>query len=165
VEILGRQISADYGASAAPLVLIGILKGSLFFLADLARALSIPVEIELMTISSYGAATCSSGVVRFLKDLDSSIAGRRVLIVEDIIDTGITLNHLLHHLQAKNPHSLEVCTLLNKPARRSVEVPIAYSGFEVADEFVVGYGLDCNQRYRNLPFIGVLKPECYSAGD
>ena len=161
VEVLARQISADYCTSAEPLVLVGILKGSLFFLADLARALSIPVEIELMAISSYGAATRSSGAVRLLKDLDTSIADRRVLIVEDIVDTGLTLSYLLRNLRARKPHSLEVCTLLDKPARRCVDIPISYSGFAVADEFVVGYGLDWDQSYRNLPFIGVLKPECY----
>lgn len=177
---LGEQITADYGDSGGhgdsvghgdsgdapdPVVLIGILKGSLFFLADLARAISTPVEIELMAISSYGASDQSSGVVRILKDLDASITGRRVLIVEDIIDTGLTLSYLLRSLRARQPRSLTVCTLLDKPARRSVDIPIGYLGFTVPDEFVVGYGLDFNQRYRNLPFIGVLKPECYEVHD
>ena len=162
VQTLGRQISADYGALEDPVVLIGILKGSLFFLADLSRAISRPVEIELISISSYGSSIQSSGVVRILKDLDISIANRHVLIVEDIIDTGLTLNYLLRSLQARNPQSLKVCTLLDKPARRSVDIPIAYVGFTVPDEFVVGYGLDFNQRHRNLPFIGVLKPESYA---
>ena len=162
VRELGRQISEEYGEETDPLVLIGILKGSLFFLADLSRALSCPIEIELMAISSYGSSTRSSGVVRILKDLDMSIAGRHVLIVEDIIDTGLTLSYLLRNLQARRPRSLRVCTLLDKPVRRAVDIPIAYRGFVVPDEFVVGYGLDFDQRYRNLPFIGVLKPECYT---
>ena len=178
VRALGEQITADYsrtgggdvapagpGQAADPVVLIGILKGSLFFLADLARAISAPVEIELMAISSYGASDQSSGVVRILKDLDTSITGRRVLIVEDIIDTGLTLSYLVRSLRARQPRSLTVCTLLDKPTRRSVDIPIGYLGFTVPDEFVVGYGLDFNQRYRNLPFIGVLRPECYGVRD
>ena len=162
VRLLGRQISEDYGPQPDPIVLIGILKGSLFFLADLARAISCPVEIELMSISSYGSSTQSSGVVRILKDLDVGITGRHVLIVEDIVDTGLTLNYLLQSLQARTPKSLRVCTLLDKPARRAIDIPIAYLGFTIPDEFVVGYGLDLNQKYRNLPFIGVLKPEYYT---
>ncbi len=162
VRDLGRQISEDYGTETDPVVLIGILKGSLFFLADLARAITSPVEIELISISSYGSSTQSSGVVRILKDLDVSIANRDVLIVEDIIDTGLTLSYLLCNLQARNPKSLKVCTLLDKPARRSVDISISYLGFTIPDEFVVGYGLDFNQRYRNLPFIGVLKAERYT---
>jgi hypoxanthine phosphoribosyltransferase len=184
VQALGRQISEDYGTrtclparaclragfphrqaqrgrQADSVVLIGILKGAMFFLADLARAITSPVEIELMSISSYGFSTRSSGVVRILKDLDVSITDRHVLIVEDIVDTGLTLSYLLCNLQARHPKSLRVCTLLDKPARRSVDVSIAYLGFTIPDEFVVGYGLDFNQRYRNLPFIGVLKAECY----
>ena len=165
VQALGRQISEDYGTQTDSVVLIGILKGAMFFLADLARAITSPVEIELMSISSYGFSTRSSGVVRILKDLDVSITDRHVLIVEDIVDTGLTLSYLLCNLQARHPKSLRVCTLLDKPARRSVDVSIAYSGFTVPDEFVVGYGLDFNQRYRNLSFIGVLKPECYGVDE
>ena len=159
VTDLGEQISRDYGDAPDPLVLIGILKGSLFFLADLSRAISCPVEIELMSISSYGPSTRSSGIVRILKDLDVSITNRNVLIVEDIVDTGLTLSYLLRTLRARTPKSLRVCTLLDKSARRAVDVPFDYVGYTIPDEFVVGYGLDHNQRYRNLPFIGVLKPD------
>ena len=162
VQALGRQIFEDYGNEDDPVILIGILKGSLFFLADLARAVSCAVEIEMMSISSYGSATQSSGVVRILKDLDVSITDRHVLIVEDIVDTGLTLSYLLRSLRARNPKSLKVCTLLDKAARRTVDIPIGYLGFTVPDAFVVGYGLDFDQRYRNLPFIGVLKPDVYS---
>ena len=163
VKSLGRQISKDYRTLDGPIVLIGILKGSLFFLSDLSREITIPVEIESMAISSYGQSTQSSGVVRILKDLDISITGRHVLIVEGIIDTGLTLNYLLRSLNARGPKSLKVCTLIDKPATRAIEIPIEYWGFTISDEFVVGYGLDFNQQYRNLPFIGVLKPECYTA--
>jgi hypoxanthine phosphoribosyltransferase len=132
-------------------------------MADLMRAISIPVEIDLMEVSSYGGtATESSGLVRILKDLSSSIDGKDVLIVEDIIDTGLTLNYLLRYLRGKNPLSIRICTLLDKPARRLVEIPIDYRGFTIPDQFVIGYGLDYGERYRNLPFIGVLKPEVYS---
>ena len=155
VSELGRQISKDDSNGTDPLVLIGILKGSLIFLADLSRAISNPIEIELMSISSYDASQ-SSGVVRILKDLDINITNRRVLIVEGIIDTGLTLNYVLRSLQARKPESLKVCTLLDKPAHRSVDIPIDYLGFEIPDEFVVGYGLDFKQEYRNLPFIGIL---------
>ena len=159
VQELGDRISEDYGAATEPVVLVGILKGSLFFLADLARRISCPVEIEMMSVSSYGPATQSSGIVRILKDLDASITDRHVLLVEDIVDTGLTLDYLLKSLRTRNPASLEVCALLDKPARRQVEIPIAYLGFSIPDQFVVGYGLDYNQRYRNLPFIGVLRPD------
>ena len=155
VSELGRQISEDETDAADPLVLIGILKGSLIFLADLSRAISSAIQIEFMSISSYDASQ-SSGVVRILKDLDVNITNRRVLIVEGIIDTGLTLNYVLRSLQARRPESLKVCTLLEKPARRSVDIPIDYLGFTIPDEFVVGYGLDFNQEFRNLPFIGVL---------
>ena len=157
---LGGRISADYAGRAVTLV--SVLKGSLPFMADLMRAIQIPVQIDLMEVSSYGGATTeSSGLVRILKDLSSSIAGKDVLIVEDIIDTGLTLNYLLRYLRGKNPNTLRICALLDKPARRLVEIPIDYLGFTIPDEFVVGYGLDYGEFYRNLPFIGVLRRELY----
>lgn len=160
VRELGAQISADYADSSVTLV--SVLKGSLPFMADLMRAISIPVQIDLMEVSSYGGATTeTSGLVRILKDLSSSIAGKDVLIVEDIIDTGLTLNYLLRYLRGKNPSSLRICALLDKPARRLVEIPIDYTGFSIPDEFVVGYGLDFGEYYRNLPFIGVLRRQLY----
>ncbi len=160
VAELGQQISADY--EGRTVTLVSVLKGSLPFMADLMRAISIPVQIDLMEVSSYGGATTeSSGLVRILKDLSSSISGKDVLIVEDIIDTGLTLNYLLRYLRGKNPSSLRICALLDKPARRLVEIPIDYRGFTIPDEFVVGYGLDFGEFYRNLPFIGVLRRELY----
>jgi hypoxanthine phosphoribosyltransferase len=160
VRQLGAQISADYVGRSVTLV--SVLKGSLPFMADLMRAIDVPVQIDLMEVSSYGGATTeTSGLVRILKDLSSSISGRDVLIVEDIIDTGLTLNYLLRYLRGKNPSSLKICALLDKPARRLVEIPIDYRGFTIPDEFVVGYGLDFGEFYRNLPFIGVLRRELY----
>ncbi len=157
---LGGRISADYASTSVTLV--SVLKGSLPFMADLMRAIEIPVTIDLMEVSSYGgASTETSGLVRILKDLSSSIAGKDVLIVEDIIDTGLTLNYLLRYLRGKNPRSLRICALLDKPARRLVEIQIDYLGFTIPDEFVVGYGLDFGEFYRNLPFIGVLRRELY----
>jgi hypoxanthine phosphoribosyltransferase len=160
VRELGDRITEDYASSSVTLV--SVLKGSLPFMADLMRAIRIPVQIDLMEVSSYGGATTeTSGLVRILKDLSSSIAGKDVLIVEDIIDTGLTLNYLLRYLRGKNPRSLRICALLDKPARRLVEIPIDYRGFEIPDEFVVGYGLDFGEYYRNLPYIGVLRRELY----
>jgi len=160
VAELGGRIAADYSTSSVTLV--SVLKGSLPFMADLMRAIEIPVTIDLMEVSSYGgASTETSGLVRILKDLSSSIAGKDVLIVEDIIDTGLTLNYLLRYLRGKNPRSLRICALLDKPARRLVEINIDYLGFTIPDEFVVGYGLDFGEFYRNLPFIGVLRRELY----
>ena len=160
VRELGARITADYAETSVTLV--SVLKGSLPFMADLMRAIEIPVQIDLMEVSSYGgASTETSGLVRILKDLSSSIAGKDVLIVEDIIDTGLTLNYLLRYLRGKNPRSLRICALLDKPARRLVEISIDYRGFEIPDEFVVGYGLDFGEFYRNLPFIGVLRRELY----
>ncbi len=156
---LARQIDEDYRGK--DLVLVCVLKGGVMFLADLMRQLTIPHAIDFMATSSYGSSTESSGVVRILKDLDSPIEGRHVLIVEDIVDTGLTLNYLLRILQERKPASLRVCTLLNKPSRRKVDVPIDYIGFDIPNAFVVGYGLDYGQLYRNLPFVGVLKPELY----
>lgn len=162
VAELGGRLSADY--RGRDLTLVSVLKGSLPFMADLMRAISIPLQIDLMEVSSYGGAvTETSGLVRILKDLSASIEGRDVVIVEDIIDTGLTLNYLLRYLRGKNPRSLRICALLDKPARRLVEIDIAYIGFSIPDRFVVGYGLDYGEFYRNLPFIAVLKPEVYSA--
>jgi hypoxanthine phosphoribosyltransferase len=156
---LAKRISADY--AGADLLLVGVLKGALLFIVDLARAVDLPVEMDFMAISSYGAATETSGVVRILKDLEASIEGRHVLVVEDIIDSGLTLNYIVEHLRNRGPASIKICALLSKPARRRVDVVIDYHGFEIPDKFVVGYGLDFRQRYRNLPFVGVLKPEMY----
>jgi hypoxanthine phosphoribosyltransferase len=161
---LGRRISADF--AGRELTLVSVLKGSLPFMADLMRSITIPVQIDLMEVSSYGGtATESSGLVRILKDLSASIEGRHVLIVEDIIDTGLTLNYLVRYLRGKNPASLKICTLLDKRARRLVEIPIDYRGFEIPDQFVIGYGLDYGEAYRNLRFVGVLRPEVYTDPD
>ena len=157
VAELGAQISADY--SGKDLTVIGILKGSVLFMADLIRAISMPLAIDFMAVTSYGASTTSSGNVRILKDLDSSITGRHLLIVEDIIDSGLTMQYLLNNLASRGAASLRVCTLLDKPERRLTDVRADYTGFAVPNEFVVGYGLDYNQMYRNLPDIGVLHPE------
>ena len=151
---LGAEISREY--EGRDLLLVGVLKGAVFFMADLMRELSIPCEIDFMAISSYGAATDSSGVVRILKDLDINIAGRDVLVVEDIIDSGLTLSYLMRNLQARKPASLEICALLTKPGRREIDVPVRYVGFEIPNKFVIGYGLDFAERYRNLPYVAVL---------
>lgn len=161
VAELGSRLSADY--AGRPIILVSVLKGSLPFMADLMRAISVPVQIDLMEVSSYGGtATESSGLVRILKDLSSSIEDKDVVIVEDIIDTGLTLNYLLRYLRGKNPRSLRICALLDKPARRLVDIPIDYLGFTIPDQFVIGYGLDYAEFYRNLPYIGVLRREVYS---
>jgi hypoxanthine phosphoribosyltransferase len=162
VAELGAQLAADY-AGRTP-VLISVLKGSIVFLADLIRAMDVPLNVDLMEVSSYGSATESSGQVRILKDLSSSIEGRDVVVVEDIIDTGLTLNYLLRYLGERNPASVRVCCLLDKPARRLAEIDIDYRGFSIPDRFVIGYGLDYDERYRNLPYIGVLRPSIYGAG-
>jgi hypoxanthine phosphoribosyltransferase len=154
VAELGAQIDADY--AGRDLVLVGVLKGALIFMSDLMRSLSIPCEIDLMAVSSYGSSTASSGVVRILKDLDTSISGRNVLIIEDIIDSGLTLQYLMRNLRARDPESLEVCALLTKPERRRVDLPIRYVGFEIEDRFAIGYGLDHGQRYRNLDYVAAL---------
>lgn len=159
VAELGAQISADY--TGRDLLLIAVLKGSVLFLADLMRHITVPHGIDFMATSSY-EGTQSSGVVRILKDLDMSIEGRDVLIVEDIIDTGYTLDYLLRILRERNPGSLRICTLLNKRERRRVEIPIDYIGFDIPNKFVIGYGLDFNEIYRNLPYVGVLRPEHYA---
>lgn len=154
VRELGEQINTDY--EGKDLLLIGVLKGAIFFLSDLMRSISIPCEVDFMAVSSYGSATESSGVVRILKDLDAAIEGRHVLIVEDIVDSGLTLSYLLRALETRGPASLEVCALLTKPERRQVHLPTRYVGFEIPDKFVVGYGLDVGERYRNLPFVAAL---------
>ena len=153
---LGQEVSADY--AGRELLLIGVLKGAVFFMADLMRRLTVPCEIDFMAISSYGAATDSSGVVRILKDLDINIEGTHVLVVEDIIDSGLTLSYLMRNLRAREPASLEVCALLTKPERRLIEVNVRYVGFEIPNRFVIGYGLDFGERYRNLPYVATLHP-------
>jgi hypoxanthine phosphoribosyltransferase len=154
---LGAEISRDY--EGRDLVMIGVLKGAAVFLGDLMRRLTVPCEIDFIAVSSYGSSTDSSGVVRILKDLEAPIEGRDVLIVEDIIDSGLTLQYLLRNLRARNPGTLEVCALLTKPERRRVELPIRYLGFEIPNRFVIGYGLDYAQRYRNLSYVAVLNEE------
>ena len=162
VAELGALISADY--HGRPITLVSVLKGSLPFMADLMRSLTIPLRIDLMEVSSYGGSTTeSSGLVRILKDLSASIEGDDVLIVEDIIDTGLTLNYLLRYLRGKKPASIRICTLLDKPARRLVEIPVDYTGFTIPDQFVVGYGLDYGELYRNLRYVGVLRPSVYES--
>ena len=160
VTELGRQISVDY-AGSRQLLTVGILKGSTIFMADLVRAITIPVSFDFMAVASYGQSSSSSGVVRILKDLEQTIEGRDVLLIEDIVDTGLTLNYLLETLRTRNPASLRVCVLLDKPERRKVEVPVDYLGFAIPDEFVVGYGLDYAELYRNLPDVWVLRPGVY----
>jgi hypoxanthine phosphoribosyltransferase len=154
VRELGHEISRDY--EGRDLFLVGVLKGAVFFLSDLMRAIDVPSEVDFMAVASYGSSTDSSGVVRILKDLDASIEGREVLIVEDIVDSGLTLSYLLRTLRAREPRSLEVCALLTKPERRKVELPIRYVGFEIPNRFAIGYGLDHAERYRNLPYVAVL---------
>ena len=160
VAELGAAITADH--AGRPITLVSVLKGSLPFMADLMRSIDLPLRIDLMEVSSYGGATTeSSGLVRILKDLSSSIEGEDVLIVEDIIDTGLTLNYLIRYLRGKNPKSLRICALLDKPARRLVDIPIDFVGFSIPDQFVVGYGLDYGELYRNLRYVGVLRPGVY----
>ena len=151
---LGAELSRDY--EGRDLVMVGVLKGAVLFIADLMRELAIPCEVDFMALSSYGSQTDSSGVVRILKDLDAPIEGRDVLVVEDIIDSGLTLHYLMKNLRARSPRSLEVCSLLIKPERRRVELPIRYVGFEIPNRFAVGYGLDHGQRYRNLSYVAAL---------
>jgi hypoxanthine phosphoribosyltransferase len=155
VRELAEEVSRDY--ADRDLLLVGVLKGAVFFLSDLMRHLAVDCEVDFMAVSSYGSSTDSSGVVRILKDLDVSIEGRHVLIVEDIVDSGLTLSYLLRTLRARNPASLEVCALLTKPERRKVELPIRYVGFEIPNRFAIGYGLDHAERFRNLPFVAVLE--------
>jgi hypoxanthine phosphoribosyltransferase len=161
-EQIGSDYSQDCSGRESDLLLVGVLKGAVMFMTDLARALPLPVQLEFMAVSSYGSATSSSGVVRILKDLDRDIAGRHVLIVEDIIDSGLTLSWLMKNLESRGPASLQVCTLLRKPDAVKVDVPVKYVGFDIPNEFVVGYGLDYAERYRDLPFIGTLDPSVYA---
>jgi hypoxanthine phosphoribosyltransferase len=155
VRQLGDEITRDY--EGRDLLLVGVLKGAIFFLADLMRHIEVPCELDFMAVASYGSSTQSSGVVRILKDLDAAIEGRDVLIVEDIVDSGLTLSYLLRALRARGPASLEVCALLTKPDRREVDLPIRYIGFEIPNRFAIGYGLDHAERFRNLPYVAALR--------
>lgn len=159
VKELGKQLTEDY--KGKELLVVGILKGCMLFLSDLVRTIDLPLTLDFMVVSSYGATTKSSGVVRIVKDLEREIEGKDVLIVEDIVDTGLTLSYLVENFKARNPKSVKVCSLLDKPDRRKAQVEIQYIGFKIPDEFVVGYGLDYGENYRNLPFVCVLKPEVY----
>ncbi len=161
VRALGEEVTRDY--EGKELLLICVLKGAVFFLSDLMRHIEVPCEVDFMAVASYGSSTQSSGVVRILKDLDAPIEGRDVLIVEDIVDSGLTLSYLLRSLSARSPASLEVCALLTKPARREVELPAKYIGFEIPDRFAIGYGLDHAERYRNLPYIATLREDAIPA--
>ena len=154
VRELGRAISADYAGK--DLLLVGVLKGAIFFLSDLMRHIDVPCEVDFMAVASYGSSTESSGVVRIIKDLDAPLEGRDVLIVEDIVDSGLTLQYLMRSLGARDPRSLEVCALLTKPARRKIDLPCRYVGFEIPDTFAIGYGLDHAERHRNLPYVATL---------
>ena len=162
IRELGREVTDDY--AGREVLLVGVLKGAVFFMADLMRHLKVPCEIDFMAISSYGDSTDSSGVVRILKDLDINIESRHVLVVEDIIDSGLTLSYLMRNLEAREPATLEVCALLTKPERREIEVPVRYVGFQIPNRFVIGYGLDFAERYRNLPYVGVLDPSLVPEG-
>lgn len=159
IKELASEISRDY--EGKNLVVVGILKGSVLFAAELIKNISVECEIDFMAVSSYGSSTETSGVVRILKDLDSSVEGKDILLVEDIVDTGVTLSYLLKYLQARKANSIEIVSLLNKPVRRKTDLDVKYIGFEVPDGFIVGYGIDYAEKYRNLPFIGILKPEVY----
>ncbi len=157
IKELGEQITADYAGT--DLLLVGVLKGAVVFMVDLARQIRLPVELDFMAVSSYGRSTESSGIVRILKDLDTSVEGRHVLVVEDVIDTGLSLRYIVEHLHNQRPASLRICTLLNKQKARKADVTVDYIGFSIPDRFVVGYGLDYAEIYRNLPYIGILKAE------
>lgn len=160
VTELGRRISEDYAGKR--LLMVSVLKGSVVFMADLMRAVTIPAEIDFMSVSSYGSGAKTSGVVKIIKDLDINLEGFDLLIVEDILDSGLTLSYIKKILTQRSPRSIRICTLLDKPERRQADIQADYAGFEVPDEFVVGYGLDYAEKYRNLPYIGVLKPEVYA---
>jgi len=159
VKELGLQISKDY--QGKELIVVGILKGAIIFLSDLIRSIEVPLTLDFMAVSSYGAGTSSSGAVRILKDLECSVEGKHLLVVEDIVDTGLTLKYLLDNLKARGPASIRICTFLDKPSRRLIPVQPDYNGFAIPDRFVVGYGLDFNEQYRHLPYVAVLKPEAY----
>lgn len=160
VAEIGAQISRDYAGKR--LVMVSVLKGSVVFMADLMRAITVPAEIDFMCVSSYGNGAKTSGVVKIIKDLDNDLAGMDLLLVEDILDSGMTLSYLKNLLSERNPNSIRICTLLDKPERRMADIKADYKGFDVPDEFVVGYGLDYAEKYRNLPYIGILKPEVYA---
>jgi hypoxanthine phosphoribosyltransferase len=162
VNELGKAISQDYSGKTP--LMIGVLKGVLIFMADLLRAISIPLEVDFMAVTSYSPETRARGVVRLIKDLEIPISGRDVLFVEDVVDTGLTLNYLLHTLKSQHPASLEVCVLFNKSKHRLIDIPLKYKGFDLPDRFVVGYGLDYREHYRNLPFVALLKPEIFQSG-
>jgi hypoxanthine phosphoribosyltransferase len=162
IRELGAEIAREYGHCARPVLLVAVLRGAALFVADLARAIDDKVEIDFMAVSSYGSSTKSSGVVRIIKDLEEDIEGRDVLVIEDILDTGLTLKYLLRNLASRKPASLQVVTLLQKEGKQQVPIDCKYVGFSIPDEFVVGYGLDYAERYRNLPYIGVLKPAIYA---
>lgn len=160
VKELGKQLTEEY--KGKDLLIVGILKGCMLFLSDLVRAIDLPLTMDFMVVSSYGTTTKSSGVVRIIKDLEREIEGKDVLIVEDIVDTGLTLSYLVENFKTRNPKSVKICSLLDKPDRRKAKVDIEYVGFKIPDEFVVGYGLDYGENYRNLPYVCVLKPEVYT---
>ena len=160
ISEIGEQISKDYAGKQVHLVCV--LKGGAFFMCELAKRITVPVSMDFMSVSSYGGDTKSSGVVKIVKDLDESIKDKDVIVVEDIVDSGRTLSYLLELLEQRGPKSLSLCTLLDKPERRVIDVKVDYTGFQIPDEFVVGYGLDYDERYRNLPFVGILKPEVYT---
>ncbi len=160
VEAIAERVSHDF-ADTEELLLVGVFKGAVMFMADFARALTVPVKMEFMALSSYGNSASSSGTVRILKDIDSDVTGRHIVVVEDIIDSGLTLSWLLKYLEGLNPASVSVVAMLRKPGMQHTEIPVSYLGFDIPNEFVVGYGLDYGERYRELPFIGVLKPEVY----
>jgi hypoxanthine phosphoribosyltransferase len=162
VAQIALEISRDYSGKNP--LLVGVLKGVLFFMSDLLQALTIPAEIDFIAVSSYSPETRKRGMVRLVKDLEVPISGRHILFVEDVIDTGLTLNYILNNLRARQPASLEVCVLFNKPSHRLIDIPIKYKGFDLPDRFVVGYGLDFRERYRNLPFVGLLKAEVIQGG-
>ena len=159
IQAIGEQISRDYAGKQVHLICV--LKGGSFFLCELAKRITVPVSLDFMSVSSYGSETKSSGVVKIIKDLDGDLSGKDVLIVEDILDTGVTLSNLVPMLKMRNPNSVKICTILDKPSRRKADIAPDYEGFAVPDEFVVGYGLDYDEKYRNLPYIGVLKPSVY----
>ena len=160
IQELGEQISKDYEGKS--IHMICVLKGGVFFTCELAKRISVPVSLDFMSVSSYGSETKSSGVVKIIKDLDGNLSGKDVLIVEDILDTGVTLSKLVPMLKMRNPNSVKICTILDKPSRRKADIQPDFEGFQVPDEFVVGYGLDYDEKYRNLPYVGVLKPEIYA---
>ena len=160
VAELGAQISRDYAGK--DLLLVSILKGAVVIMADIMRAVTIPCAIDFMQVSSYGSGTTSSGLVKIIKDLDQDLSGKDLLIVEDVLDTGITLSNLVPMLKLRNPNSVKICAILDKPSRRKADIKAEYTGFQIPDAFVVGYGLDYDEKYRNLPYVGILKPEVYS---